>query len=139
MSGSRINALFRTAAMWLLFTLFLLIGLASMFSSLLLGPFMLVAALVFAPPINRLIEKRTHITIKARHRVAVAFVCTGLFFTPSAKYKTPTRKNGPLSEPWLSGSRWSKPRKLRLKSCSANKRPAPFESSRLRALPCTSL
>lgn len=85
MSGSRINALFRTAVMWSLFTLFLLIGLASMFSSLLLGPFMLVAALVFAPPINRLIEKRTHITVKARHRVAIAFVCTGLFFYTISK------------------------------------------------------
>lgn len=80
MSESRVDVFFRATVMWLLFAVFLIIGLMSMFSSFLSGLIMLLAACIFVPQINRMIKEKTNITITSRNRVVVALVCLGLFF-----------------------------------------------------------
>ncbi|WP_122509616.1 hypothetical protein [Pseudomonas viridiflava] len=79
MSKSKVGAFFRAIVMWLLFVVFLIIGLLSMFSSFLSGLVMLLAACVFLPQINSMIKDQVNITITPRDRVVVALVCLSLF------------------------------------------------------------
>ncbi|MCL6306990.1 hypothetical protein QQL38_09835 [Pseudomonas syringae] len=79
MSKSKVDGFFRAVVMWLLFAVFLIIGLLSMFSSFLSGLIMLLAACVFLPQINRMVKDQANITITSRDRVVVVLVCIGLF------------------------------------------------------------
>lgn len=84
-SESKVRVFFRNVLMWMLFTAFLIIGLASMFVSFLSGLIMLLAACIFVPQINRTIKDRTNITVTPGGRAIVVIVCFGIFIYTSSK------------------------------------------------------
>ncbi|SCZ47304.1 MULTISPECIES: hypothetical protein [unclassified Pseudomonas] len=83
MSDSKVGGFFKAVVMWLFFVLFLVIGLAAMFTSFLSGLIMLLAACIFVPQINRAIKEKVNIIVTPGARAVVALVCFGLFFYSS--------------------------------------------------------
>lgn len=80
MNSSKVGVFFRNVVMWLFFAVFLIIGLGSMFTSVLSGVVMLIAASFFVPQLNRLIESKTGYTITPGFRCVVVLICLGFFF-----------------------------------------------------------
>ncbi|WP_207281679.1 tripartite tricarboxylate transporter TctB family protein [Pseudomonas sp. FW300-N2F2] len=83
MSDSKVGGFFKAVVMWLFFALFLVIGLAAMFTSFLSGLIMLLAACIFVPQVNRAIKDKVNIIVTPGARTVVALVCFGLFFYSS--------------------------------------------------------
>lgn len=85
MTDSKVGGFLKTVVMWLFFALFLAIGLGSMFTSILSGLIMLLAACVFVPQVNRAINDKAGVTITPGLRAVFAIVCLGLLFYTSNK------------------------------------------------------
>lgn len=85
MTDSKIRGFFGAVVMWLLFTIFLLVGLGAMFTSFLAGLIMLVAASIFVPRLNRIIEEKTGVLITPGMRAVVTIVCLGVFTYTSSR------------------------------------------------------
>lgn len=83
MADSKVGTFFKTAVMWLLFAVFVIIGLAGMFTSFLSGTIMLIAACVFVPQINRSIEEKTNVTVTPGIRTVMVLGCLGFFIYTS--------------------------------------------------------
>lgn len=85
MADSKVGVFFKTAAMWLLCVIFVIIGLAGMFTSFLAGGVLLLAACIFVPQFNRKIKDKLNVTVTPGARAVIAVVCLGLFFYTGSK------------------------------------------------------